>query len=293
VFAQDYGNNAETLKLCTTLQTNSFSSNLDADSALDRILDVVGLSKNFVLAPCSDINNAVAVSFKGVRYILYDPDFMSMLSSNTSNWTNLFILAHEVGHHVNGHSLDLVLYAGEIIDAPELKKKREQELEADEFAGFVLAKLGASLNQSTLSVVSLSNKDDKYSTHPKRSKRELAIKKGYYRGSDKSNTTIETRISKKDEVSNPTSLEQRKSLAREYFLKGREQFNSGNINLAIKSFEYVAYSIPKPNGSSTNALYYLALCHRKLGDNNKFCQLMRSIMHMDTAAANWVRNNCN
>lgn len=90
VFAQDYGNNAETLKLCTTLQTNSFSSNLDADTALDRILEVVGLSKNFVLAPCSDINNAVAVSFKGVRYILYDPDFMSMLSRNTSNWTNLF-----------------------------------------------------------------------------------------------------------------------------------------------------------------------------------------------------------
>lgn len=179
MFAQDYGNNAETLKLCTTLQTNSFSSNLDADSALDRILDVVGLSKNFVLAPCSDINNAVAVSFKGVRYILYDPEFMSMLSRNTSNWTNLFILAHEVGHHVNGHSLDLVLYAGEIVDAPELKKKREQELEADEFAGFVLAKLGASLNQTTSSVSKLSNEDDTFSTHPKRDKRILSITKGF------------------------------------------------------------------------------------------------------------------
>ena len=179
---QDYGNNAETLKLCTTLQTNSFSSNLDADSALDRILEVVGLSKNFVLAPCSDINNAVAVSFKGVRYILYDPEFMSMLSRNTSNWTNLFILAHEVGHHVNGHSLDLVLYAGEIVDAPELKKKREQELEADEFAGFVLAKLGASLNQTTSSVSKLSNEDDTYSTHPKRDRRISSIKKGWEKG---------------------------------------------------------------------------------------------------------------
>ena len=190
MFAQDYGNNAETLKLCTTLQTNSFSSNLDADTALDRILEVVGLSKNFVLAPCSDINNAVAVSFKGVRYILYDPEFMSMLSRNTSNWTNLFILAHEVGHHVNGHSLDLVLYAGEIVDAPELKKKREQELEADEFAGFVLAKLGASLTQTTSSVSKLSNDDDTYSTHPSRDKRERKIIQGWKRAS--SERTVKT-----------------------------------------------------------------------------------------------------
>ena len=194
VFAQDYGNNAETLKLCTTLQTNSFSSNLDADSALDRILEVVGLSKNFVLAPCSDINNAVAVSFKGVRYILYDPDFMSMLSRNTSNWTNLFILAHEVGHHVNGHSLDLVLYAGEIVDAPELKKKREQELEADEFAGFVLAKLGASLTQTTSTVSKLSNEDDTYSTHPKRDRRIESIKVGYKKGEIRNKTVVKSSI---------------------------------------------------------------------------------------------------
>ena len=179
LFAQDYGNNAEALELCTTLQSNSFSSDLDADNALDRILSVVGLSKNFVLSPCSDINNAVAVSYKGVRYILYDPEFMSMLSSNTSNWTNLFILAHEVGHHVNGHSLDLVLYAGDIVDAPELEKKRQQELEADEFAGFVLAKLGATLSQTTSSVSRLSNEDDTYSTHPNKNKRLRAITLGY------------------------------------------------------------------------------------------------------------------
>ena len=182
LFAQDYGNDAEALELCTTLQSNSFSSDLDADNALDRILSVVGLSKNFVLSPCSDINNAVAVSYKGVRYILYDTEFMSMLSSNTSNWTNLFILAHEVGHHVNGHSLDLVLYAGDIVDAPELEKKRQQELEADEFAGFVLAKLGASLAQTTSSVSKLSNEDDTYSTHPKRDKRVASISKGWDKG---------------------------------------------------------------------------------------------------------------
>ena len=51
----------------------------------------------------------LATSFKGVRYILYDKGFMNSLDSG-DNWTNLFILAHEVGHHINGHSLDLLLY---------------------------------------------------------------------------------------------------------------------------------------------------------------------------------------
>ena len=213
VNAQDYGNNRETLKLCTTLQSNSFSSDLDADNALDRILSVVGLSKNFALSPCSNINNAVAVSYKGVRYILYDPEFMSMLSSNTSNWTNLFILAHEVGHHVNGHSLDLVLYAADIVDVPKLEKKRQQELEADEFAGFVLSKLGASLNQTTSSVSKLSNKDDTFSTHPKRDKRINAIRKGF----SKNNSVYKSSsIKNKNNVNNKRRL-QLKSYVGQFF----------------------------------------------------------------------------
>lgn len=221
VFAQDYGNNAQTLKLCTTLQTNSFSSDLDAENALDKILSVVGLSKNFVLAPCSDINNVVAVSFKGVRYILYDPEFMSMLSRNTSNWTNLFILAHEVGHHVNGHSLDLVLYAGDIIDTPELKKKRQQELEADEFAGFVLAKLGATLSQTTSSVSKLSNKDDKYSTHPKREKRVNAIRKGFLK-----NSSVYAPTSIKNTTKNKRKLQLKSYMAQFFYNLNPKVFNT-------------------------------------------------------------------
>jgi hypothetical protein len=221
LFAQDYGNDAEALELCTTLQSNSFSSDLDADNALDRILSVVGLSKNFVLSPCSDINNAVAVSYKGVRYILYDTEFMSMLSSNTSNWTNLFILAHEVGHHVNGHSLDLVLYAGDIVNAPELEKKRQQELEADEFAGFVLAKLGASLSQTTSSVSKLSNEDDTYSTHPKRDKRVNAIRKGFFK-----NNSVYASTSIKNRTKNKRELQLKSYMAQFFYNLKPKVFNT-------------------------------------------------------------------
>ena len=180
-FGQDYGNDSDALKLCTAFQTNSFISDSKADNALDRILSVIGASKRFVLQPCDNINNAVATSYKGIRYILYDRDFMDSLDSG-DNWSNLFILAHEVGHHINGHSLDLVLYAAEVVEPESLANQRKQELEADEFAGFVLAKLGGPISAANQTISSIStNSDDSYSTHPSRDKRLKAVSKGYYK----------------------------------------------------------------------------------------------------------------
>ena len=107
VNGQDYGNSADAIKLCTVIQTNNFGTDAEAAEGLARSMSVIGASKRFVLQPCDNINNAVATSYKGIRYILYDRDFMSSLNSG-DNWENLFILAHEVGHHINGHSLDLL-----------------------------------------------------------------------------------------------------------------------------------------------------------------------------------------
>jgi len=110
-------------------------------------LNVIGASKRFVLQPCNNINNAVAISYKGIRYILYDNNFMNSIN-NMNNWGNLFILAHEVGHHINGHSLDLILYSSKSVESKTLAQKRIQELEADEFAGFILAKLGGNISEA-------------------------------------------------------------------------------------------------------------------------------------------------
>ena len=82
--AQDYGNDVDTMKLCASLQGNSLINDVEADNALNRILDVIGASKRFVLQRCDNINNAVATAYKGVRYILYDRDFMNSLDE----WTN-------------------------------------------------------------------------------------------------------------------------------------------------------------------------------------------------------------
>ncbi|OUV06285.1 MAG: hypothetical protein CBC40_00170 [bacterium TMED80] len=180
---QDYGNNADAMKLCSVLQKNSFGTDVDAENALDKILNVIGASKRFVLQPCANINNAVATSFKGIRYILYDKNFMNSINYG-NNWGNLFVLAHEVGHHINGHSVDLVLYAAEAVEPKSLAIKRQQELEADEFAGFILSKLGGPISAANQSISKIStNSDDTYSTHPSRSKRLAAVKKGYDKAS--------------------------------------------------------------------------------------------------------------
>ena len=182
-FGQEYGNDIDTMKLCSSLQANNFGTDVEAERGLEKILSVIGASKRFVLQPCDNINNAVATAYKGIRYILYDRQFMNSIS-NGNNWGNLFILAHEVGHHINGHSLDLVLYAAEVVEPKSLALKRQQELEADEFAGFILSKLGGPITAANQAIINTStNSDDSYSTHPSRDKRLDALKRGYFKAS--------------------------------------------------------------------------------------------------------------
>ena len=172
----DYGNKADTMLVCAALSGNNFSSDTSAETALDKILNVIGATRRFVLQACNNMNNASAVTYKGIRYIMYDPKFMQMIS-NSNDWVNTFILAHEVGHHINGHTVDALI--GGVVDLLPLSQKRTQELEADQFAGFILGRLGADLNDALLSVASFSDGDDSYSTHPKKSKRIAAITKGF------------------------------------------------------------------------------------------------------------------
>ena len=78
------------------------------------------------------------------------------------------LLAHEVGHHVNGHT---ILKTG---STPEL------ELEADQYSGFVMHKLGASLQQAQ-EVMKYIAKTETSKTHPGRGLRMDAIQTGWNR----------------------------------------------------------------------------------------------------------------
>jgi len=243
-FSQDYGNKSDALKLCTAMQSNNFNTDINAENALDRILNVIGASKRFVLQPCDNINNASAISYKGIRYILYDSNFMNTIN-NSNNWGNLFILAHEVGHHINGHSVDLVLYASETVETKTLEQKRMQELEADEFAGFILAKLGGDITEVNKLINKISsNKDDSNSTHPNASKRINAIKIGY----DK------TLINKPVVYQNKTNL----NTAKEYFYSAYEKSTKGDYYGAVADYT---------KAIELDNYYYFAYCWR---GNSKF-----------------------
>ena len=185
-----FGQSKAGLELCIQYKNSfsAFSTEKEANEALDKILNVIGASKNFTLVPCDDISNALAVTFKGERFILFDGAFMRKITQLTNNWSNLFILAHEVGHHINGHTRDFLLAT--VLDDQSLEDRRKEELEADEFASFIVSKLGASYSEieETIDLIA-SNEDDLYSTHPSYDKRIAAVKKGFDRAYSNSDST--------------------------------------------------------------------------------------------------------
>jgi hypothetical protein len=149
-------------------QPIEFASEQEAKYMVNLIVDVVGLKPNFTVKS-GNVNNAAAVISNGKRLILYNPIFIKQVKNAVkTDWGGMSIIAHEVGHHLNGHTL---LGSG---STPSI------ELEADEFAGFVLRRLGASLTESQVAMRLIS--DVKASrTHPDRSSRLASIETGWNR----------------------------------------------------------------------------------------------------------------
>ena len=153
----------------TENQVYSFSSSSEAEDIVKRIVDVVGLKPNFKIK-AGNVPNALATIQDGQRLILYSQNFMLKINNSTgTNWAGISILAHEIAHHLQGHTI------GGGGSRPEL------ELEADEWSGFALAKMGASLEEAQKAVEShTSNSGSR--THPPKSARLEAIAVGWAKG---------------------------------------------------------------------------------------------------------------
>jgi hypothetical protein len=147
---------------------DSIAAKLDATTTelLAEIMNVVGLQPNFELKQAKVLNIEASVSHRK-RYILYNPAYITWINNLTKDkWAAMALLAHEVGHHLNGHT---IRRGG---SSPRL------ELEADEFAGFVLHKAGASLAQAQ-EVMKYIAKTEMSKTHPGRMSRMEAIETGW------------------------------------------------------------------------------------------------------------------
>ena len=154
-----------------TVPTNSFSSASQGKQIAERIIDAIGLRTNFDIRPAA-IENAAAVVYGGKRYVLYNPTFINNLIKTTgTEWAAISVLAHEIGHHLNGHTVSA---RG---SQPDL------ELEADEFSGFVLRKMGANLTEAQAAMQTLaSNRASR--THPAKYDRLTAIEQGWSRAEE-------------------------------------------------------------------------------------------------------------
>lgn len=137
-----------------------------ATKIIDLILETVGVKANFELRRAS-VPNAAAVVYEGKKYILYNPGFIvAMDKAAGTHWASITVLAHEIGHHLNGHTLD-----GKG-SAPLI------ELEADEFSGYVLRKLGATLQEAQIAMKMIAT-TKATRTHPSKKDRLTAIADGW------------------------------------------------------------------------------------------------------------------
>ena len=149
-----------------TVPMQNFASVAEGQQIIQNILDAVGLRANFEIRQ-ANIQNAAAVAFGGKRYVLYNPNFINALDRRTGNqWASISVLAHEVGHHLKGHTV-----SGQ-------GSQPATELEADEFSGYALRKMGASLEdaQATMKLIASENTT---ATHPGKSNRLAAIENGW------------------------------------------------------------------------------------------------------------------
>ncbi|MDB5191483.1 MAG: hypothetical protein JWQ96_1046 [Segetibacter sp.] len=164
-----------------------FSSISEARTIISDIMDVSDKQQNFTVQSTTQVNNAAAVVYQNTRYILYNPNFINQLDNAANDrWASISVLAHEIGHHLYGHTLD-----GRGSQIPK-------ELEADEYSGLVLRRMGATLQQSQLAMQLISSPYAS-ATHPAQKDRLAAISRGW------NNTTTRAIENRDVAIESPTN----------------------------------------------------------------------------------------
>ena len=178
---------------------SSFASEEQAWGELQKIMSFTGLSPNFIIKPADVPNAAATIAPDGItRVILYRRSWMEDLKNSTrTDWSATSVLAHEVGHHLNNHTFE----GG--------GSNRPDELEADKFSGYVLARMGATLDEAQIAMRTISGTLGS-STHPPRDQRLEAIALGWYEANEGSSappppSTVGKKKSPERETPNPAS----------------------------------------------------------------------------------------
>lgn len=125
-------------------QVTAFRSESEAEEMMARVLAYTGLRPNFIFRRDDSVGGAVAVADlvedragNTYRLIAYSqPEMTALRRMAGTDWALMMVLAHEVGHHVQGHII------------PGTLRMRDYQEQADEYAGFVLNGMGATLDEA-------------------------------------------------------------------------------------------------------------------------------------------------
>lgn len=145
-----------------------FDADPQAQQIVSDVCRAIGITQRFQLQS-ADVKNALACERNGTRFILYNPDFLKDIQTDArTKWAAYGVLAHEIGHHVNGDRFD----------EPDSERRKELELEADRFAGSALRLMGATKDEAKSAVASLFNQDET-NTHPPARARIASVVNGW------------------------------------------------------------------------------------------------------------------
>ena len=144
-----------------------FSSDQPTQRLIDEMLSAAERRLKFRVHG-GNVPLAAAAVAGDERYVIYDQfTFATLKPQEPQRWTALAALAHQIGHHLSQHALR----------GPDALR-RENEIEAERFSGFVLRKLGASLEQAR-SALDLARPTEADPAYPPAADRRDAIEAGW------------------------------------------------------------------------------------------------------------------
>ncbi|MBL8000858.1 MAG: M48 family metalloprotease [Flavobacteriales bacterium] len=138
-----------------------------AKEAVYRIVQHSGLLPTFTVREDAQVRTANAYIKGHERVIAYNPGFMArILDSTRTDWSAVSVLAHEIAHHLLGHTLD-----------PDAMHPGD-ELACDRYSGFILHRMGATLEES-LAAMEVAGNVHGTRSHPPKHARLAAIRQGW------------------------------------------------------------------------------------------------------------------
>jgi tetratricopeptide (TPR) repeat protein len=186
-----------------------YRAEIDANDVVELIFSKIGLENTFMITKtCYGLGNAYALKDNDIRYLLIDLEWIKRIKAEQEDWFELYVISHEIGHHLFKHT-----------DNPNLtySESKKEELEADYFAGFVLAKFGANnLKIENFFKFLPDSPFPEINTHPQNRERINEIKRGIQDATKDEESELLITITENSEF-NLTGYEQLVNKSRAYF----------------------------------------------------------------------------